>query len=124
MGKLSLGGNSPAYGDRTVLDKFRQATKPLPVSGAPAPKRGPGRPAGQAAPAPAAAAPSGGGGQLPPEHLDMMQRLQRAEDVADYWTAVAQQIPTSYARMYAKRAMAVRDQLALYIYKSTPNFEP
>lgn len=122
MSKLQLGGTSPEYGDRTLLDKFRQSTRPLPVSGAPAPKRGPGRPAGQPAPAPAAG-PTPGGGALPPEHVGLMDRLYRAEDVAQYWVAIAQQAPTPFAKMQARRAVAVRDQIALRLYKSTPNFE-
>ena len=120
MSKLSLGGTSPEYGDRTLLDKFRSSTRPLPVSGAPAPKRGPGRPAGQPAQVPAAG--QAGGGALPPEHVDLMNRLYRAEDVAQYWVAIAQQAPTPFARMQAQRAVAVRDQIALRLYKSTPNF--
>lgn len=121
MGKLSLGSDESQYGDANVLDKFRASTKPMPVSGALAPKRGPGRPTGQAAPAPAAA-PTPGGGEVLPEHSDLMRRLQLAEDLADDWIAYAQQMPTPFAKMYARRAIAVRDQLALQLYKSTPNF--
>jgi len=118
MPKLTLGSNESQYGDDTVLDKFRQSTRPLPVSGAPAPKRGPGRPAGtQQAPV---ASPEGGG--LPPEHVGAMQKLAKAEQVAAYWQNIAQSVPSPFAKMYAKRATEVRDQLALKLYKSTPNF--
>ncbi len=120
MAKLSLGGSSPEYGDKTVLDQFRSATKPLPISGAPAPKRGPGRPAGQTAQQAPAPAPSGGA--VPPEHLEAMQRLSRAEQVAEFWQNLAASAPSPVTQMYAKRAASVRDRLALTIYKNTPNF--
>lgn len=122
MSKLQLGGTSPEYGDRTLLDKFRQSTRPLPVSGAPVPKRGPGRPAGQPAPAPAAG-PTPGGGALPPEHLDLMQKLAKAEQVAAYWQNLAQSVPSNFTQMYAQRSAQVRDRLALKLYRDTPNFE-
>lgn len=120
VSKLSLGGTSPEYGDKTVIDKFRTDTKPMPVSGAPAPKRGPGRPSGPSAPAPAAA-PTEGGGALPGEHAGLMQQLAKAEQVADYWQQLSQVAPSTFTQMYAKRATEVRDRLALKLYRDTPN---
>ena len=122
MPKLNLGSDESQYGDKTVLDKFRSSTKPLPVSGAPAPRRGPGRPAAQPAQAAPQTSPEAGG-QLPPEHLTMMQKLAKAEEVAEYWQNLAQAVPTQFTQMYAKRATEVRDRLALKLYKDTPNFE-
>ena len=122
MGKLNLGSDESQYGDKTVLDKFRTATKPMPISGAPAPKRGAGRPAAQPASAPPQSSPEAGG-QLPPEHLTVMQKLAKAEEVANYWQNLAQTVPTSFTQMYAKRATEVRDRLALKLYRDTPNFD-
>jgi hypothetical protein len=118
MATLPLSGPEKQYGDAKTLDTFKAATKPLPVSGAPAPVRGPGRPTGTA---PAATA-AGGQSSLPPEHLAAMQQLQKAEQVATYWQNLAQTIPSEYTQMYAKRATQVRDRLALKLYKETPNY--
>ena len=118
MAKLQLGSTEKAYGDVKTLDTFKAQTKPLPVSGAPAPQRGPGRPAGGTQ-APQVSPETGG---LPPEHLSMMQQLARAEQVDAYWQNLVQIVPTPFTQMYARRARAVRDGLALRLYKQTPNF--
>jgi len=119
MATLPILNPDKTYGDQTALDTFKKSTKPLPISGAPAPRRGPGRPAGATA---APQAPPGAGGQLPAEHLDLMDRLRQSEEVAAYWQQLAQTVPTQFTQMYAKRATQVRDALALKLYKDTPNF--
>jgi len=119
MATLPILNPDKTYGDQTALDSFKKSTKPLPISGAPAPRRGPGRPTGATA---APQAPPGAGGQLSPEHRDLMGRLRDAEEVADYWQEMAQTAPSQIAQMMAKRATQVRDTLALKIYHDTPNF--
>ena len=118
MAKLTLGSTDKQYGDVKALDDLKTATKPLPISGAMAQKRGPGRPAGSTTTPPATT-----GGAVQPEHLSAMQKLAQAEQVAAYWENLAQTVPTTWTQMYAKRAAEVRDRLALQLYKSTPNFE-
>jgi len=120
MAKLQLGGGEKQYGDQKVLDELKTSTKPLPISGAMVQKRGPGRPAGSTATTPAAA--PNGGEAFTPEHRDMMVRLQKAEDVVVFWAERVQMSPDVFTQMYARHAIAVRDQLALKLYKQTPNF--
>jgi len=126
MGKLNLGSDESQYGDSTVLDKFRSATKPMPISGAPAPKRGPGRPAGQPAPAPAAGTTVGssGGGALPPEASMMASRAALAQ--RSYMRLVeAAQRPDAgpWTQFYAQLAQQHFEKTVMDARNNSPWFE-
>ena len=121
MAKLNLGSDEAQYGDATVLDKFRTATKPLPVSGAPAPKRGPGRPSGATAPAPTAA--PNGGGQLP-EDVVLAEKVAIAQRAYMQLTAAAQRPDAGpWTRFYAELAKSQFEHAALEARNQTPWYE-
>ena len=120
--KLQLGGTSLEYGDKTLLDQFRSATRPLPVSGAPAPKRGPGRPAGQPAQAPAAG--QAGGGQLLPEAVSLMSRAAQAHRAYMRLAAAAQRPDAGpWTQFYARLALQQFEKAAMDARNNSPWFE-
>jgi hypothetical protein len=120
MATLPLSNPEKQYGDAKTLDTFKVATKPLPVSGAPAPVRGPGRPTGTA---PAATA-AGGQSSLPPEHAALATKVAIAQRTYMQLAAYAQRPDAGpWTRFYAELAKSQFERAALEAREQTPFYE-
>ena len=120
MAKLTLGSTEKAYGDQKALDDLKTATKPLPISGAMAQKRGPGRPAGskQASAAPTQSA------DVPPEHAELAAKAAIAQRAYMQLAAYAQSPEAGpWTRFYAELARSQFEHAALEARNQTPWFE-
>lgn len=109
---------SPQYGDKKVLQNVAKQTKALPMSGAQAPARGPGRPVGGAQ-----AAQSQPFAGVPPEHVSLFQRLAEADRTRQFWQQVYQDSPNQWSEMYLVDAEEAYKRLSYEVYQATPNFE-
>jgi len=116
------------YGDRKILDQTAKATKPGAVSGAvvPAPKAG--RPAGRATAQGARGVPPQGAAAqqaaIPPEHMELMQKLPYAQRAAEELVAKAQRPDAGpYVQFYAGVAQRYYQHLAQQVRQTTPFFE-
>ena len=128
LGSISV-NQAPQYGDQTILEQTAKATKPGAVSGAvmPAPKAG--RPAGRATAqgAQGGVPPQGAAAQqaaIPPEHMELMQKLPYAQRAAERLAAAAQRPDAGpYVLFYAGVAQRYYQYLAEQVRQTTPFFE-
>jgi len=127
LGPISV-NQAPQYGDKTILEQSAKATKPGAVSGAvmPAPKAG--RPAGRATAQGARGVPPQGAAAqqaaIPPEHMELIQRLPYAQRAAERLTAAAQRPDAGpYVQFYAGVAQRYYEYVANRVHDETPFFD-
>ena len=127
LGSISV-NQAPQYGDKTILEQSAKATKPGAVSGAvmPAPKAG--RPAGRATAQGARGAPPQGAAAqqaaIPPEHMELIQRLPYAQRAAERLMAAAQRPDAGpYVQFYAGVAQRYYEHIADQVRDATPFFD-
>lgn len=110
----------PQYGDKTVLDKMKQATTTTPMTGNPTPEQSAGRP-----PQSQSQVPIGGnmGLPVPTVHQEMADDLAQKAWAAQAWQRMAM-LPEAgaFTRMYAKAAMNAYEEAFMKMRRQTPYF--